>query len=159
MIKGTVSVMSSGDGALGLRFGDLVSIVCVGGKECYTLSYFWGMLMNSPRYTLRDLEGGEIRSWIFKQRMLKMEMDVGLEPDFPMQYLVSLTGGRYFVTPTEKIPTYFKVAETSQSIEVDGMYFEHRDYQDKISFHCEPERMEQAIIVANVLFTPPLSEQ
>lgn len=138
-----------------------MSSVCISGEERYRLIHLYHIdsFKAYPSYILCDLEGNELRRWSFRMGMFSKRMDVGEGADFPMLFVEGAFGWRYFKTPKGKIPPYFETREKSRSIEVDGMRFEHRDYQNKISFRCPPERLQQAIIVANLLFNPPLFEQ
>ncbi|GAA5496919.1 hypothetical protein Rhal01_03107 [Rubritalea halochordaticola] len=161
MIKGTVTVLESLSKWYVFGVGDQAAEVCIAGEERYRLVYRYNMegFMSCPEFVLCDLDGSQLRRWRFQIGMLRTHLDLSEESDFPMSYVVGMFGRRYFKTKEGKIPSYFQIKEQSRTFELDGMHFEHRDYQSKISFRCPPVRLEQTIVMAHLLFQPPLMEQ
>ncbi len=138
--------------------GGRVSEVKVGDKLVYTIRYTYVFM----RYTLccevYDTRGKLVEERYTNIRKLRTWLDLSI-PSYPLEYLIGFFRGRSFVTPEGKIPTYFKIKEGYRLYEMDNMEFMHVDFHSEIEFSCPEDRLIQAILIACVLFNPPLQDR
>lgn len=108
-------------------------------------------------FQLIDDTGQVVDERSLQFRAGKASMDLGL-PSHPLKYEIGVADKRFFVTREEKIPTFYKIKGNTQSLTVDGMKFEHHDYQSVLHFQCPKERFSQAAMMASLLFSPPIAD-
>lgn len=107
-------------------------------------------------YELSDLHGHAIQAWHFRFSFTKTTLDLSIAPDFPLKYQRSFFGTNFFLTESSKKPTYMDISESSRSFQLEEMKFRHNDFQSEISFSCPAKRLTQGILIANLLFCPPI---
>ena len=97
------------------------------------------------------------RSLVFEGSVYRMNLS--FLAGYELEYQLDLSGKVVFKTKTAEISTLIEVPGNKRLLSIDGMSFEHKDYQSKMHFECPRERFSQAAFVANLLFNPPLQNQ
>ena len=157
MIKGTIALYERATEWHPTNTGfSMTSLVTIGGKETYRLLYTPQWRTKSVKYQLNDMSGKLVNEWSQKQRWLGARMDLSINPDYPLEYIIGWTGGCSFVTPTKKFRPYFTILDRSKTAEIDGISFEHHDFESEMNFECAPDSIPQAIMIANLLFNIPV---
>ncbi len=113
------------------------------------------LFQKSASYGLSDLNGQLIQSWKFHFSLTKSTLDLSSRPNFPLWFQKSYFGKQSFITGSESKRTFMDLMGGSRHFQLEDMKFKHYDYQSEIYFSCPEERLFQAILVANILFSPP----
>jgi hypothetical protein len=142
-----------------LSFHDkTMSTVTLQGQETFHLRFTCKATPWDARFDLCNLKGNIIQTWPFKFSFKKTSLDLDDRNGRLLRYENRLFGGTYFITESEEKRTFMDQKGPSRSLSLDGMKFQHHDFQTHMNFTCPEHLLYQAILVANLLFNPPFSQ-
>jgi hypothetical protein len=128
------------------------------GEQRFTIHWSQAIFGRNIHYTLLDSKRIHQQcDLIDSGSICRMDLSFG-EEQF-LRYEVDFFGRAVFKTRDAVISTIIEVPGNRRSFTIDGMRFEHYDYQSSMRFECSPNRFNQAAMVANLLFNPPLQNQ
>jgi hypothetical protein len=126
--------------------------------ERFTINWSQAIFGQNIHYTLLDSKRiHQEFDLIAAGSICRMNLSFG-EEQF-LLYEVDFFGRAVFKTRNAVISTIIEVPGNKRSFTIDGMRFDHYDYQSRMRFECSPSRFNQAAMVANLLFNPPLQNR
>lgn len=153
-MRGTLSLKESEPGWKNrLRNRTFVRVV-IDGKEAYHLRYECNLLGRDAIYSLCDKDGVVIKTWSFKVTTREISLVISESP--PLKYIYDFkTVPSRFITSSGEIQASLIPSSSSRHLNMEDMEFRHKDYESVIHFRCPDEKLHTAIIVADLLLTPP----
>jgi len=159
MIRGTLSLASSEFSWKNILSDQTsVSKATTSSGNTFELHITTHLFDNRNKYKLFGADGKTLASSELDMAGMTCRMDISL-PDFPLLYEISYFDKRSFVTQAERIPSYYTVTGERKSFTLHEMYFEHRDFESEIRFEAPKDRVPQAILIASLLFEPPMTKE
>lgn len=162
MINGRVGMLSQQSLWGDLKTQAMLADVHVSGTLVHKLEFCRTAFSKKLSYRLLGKNGQEIDVWKFENSWGKKTLDLnGLRGDKfeKLEYRVGMFGGTSFKTNEGKKPIYMTLTEHSRAFELDGMFFKHVDFQSHIHFRSSERKMNQAIIIASLIFNPPMTTE
>ena len=153
-MRGTLSLKESEAGWRNLLRTRTFVRVNIDGKEEYRLKYECNLFGRDAKYVLCDKNDYIIKVWSFKITMQKVSLPISESPMIKYIYDYKTILGR-FTTLSGDTPASLIANSSSRHLELDGMEFRHKDFESVIHFRCPDEKLHTAIVIADLLFTPP----
>jgi len=162
MVNGTVGMMSRQSFWGNLITQRLLANVEVSGALAHQLEFCCTAFGKELSYRLLGKSGQEVDVWKFKSSWATKTLDLnGLRGNRleKLEYYIGIFGGTCFKTNHGKKRIYMELTEHSRAFELEGMFFKHVDFQSQIHFRCSKRRLHQAILIASLIFNPPLTAE
>lgn len=162
MVNGTVGMMMNQPSWGVIKARRLLANVEVSGMLVNQLEFCSSAFGKVLSYRLLGQNGREVDVWKFKGYWGRKTLDLnGVRGNRSekLEYNVGLFGGTSFRTNEGRKPIYMTLTDHSRGFELDGMFFKHVDFQSKIHFHCPKRKVNQAILIASLIFNPPMTAE
>lgn len=160
MVNGKVGLMTNQSLWGNFKTQRTLANVEISGDQKYQLEYCSSSHSKTQSYRLLSDRGLELDVWKFVNSWSKKKLSLnGVRGDQSkkLDYMVGMFGGTCFMTEEGKKPIFMELTENSRAFELDGMFFKHIDFKSHMHFRCELRRVNQAILVASILFNPPMT--
>ena len=154
-MRGTLSLPKPLPGWKNLFKGNTYSEIELDNSTKLRLLHTSGILGTDETYTLLDHEENTLSQWFFNSNTRETSLNITEHPSLiysikPIKFIP------HFITPDNKIPASLQLSGSSRTFKLDDIEFKHKDYQSHIHFRCPDNKLRTAIIIAQLLFTPPI---
>lgn len=153
-MRGTISLKKYEPGFLSWLTPCSKVAIKIDNKEIYQLKHQSNIFGGNAKYTLFDKNKLIVKQWRFKSTFKETSLIISLSPKLSYIYNSSSGYGR-FITHSEEIQASLKLVSNTRKLELEGMEFKHKDFESVIHFRCPDEMLHTAIIIADLLLTPP----
>ena len=135
MMRGSVSLQRNESRWAFLGVGLNYCSELVGGDEPLTIRWSGRLFENETHYKLGNArETLQECSLVFEGSVYRMNLS--FLAGYELEYQLDLSGKVVFKTRTAEISTLIEVPGNKRLLSIDGMSFEHKDYQSKMHFEC-----------------------
>jgi len=162
MINGQVGLMATHVPWANFRTQTLLADVSISGEPAYQLEFCRTISGRMLSFRLLNTRGQEIDIWKFETKWGRKKLNLnGVRGNRSekLEYRIGMFGGRHFITKDGKKPIYMTLTDHSRAFELEGMLFKHIDFQSQIHFRCQKRKLNQAILIANLIFNPPMTAE
>ncbi|MGJ8654910.1 MAG: hypothetical protein ACSHX6_00560 [Akkermansiaceae bacterium] len=124
--------------------------VVIDGSPKYRLIHQPHLLSLSAEYILYGPDSQILRTWSSSPYLIT----INESPKLQYQIAQDSSLAHFITEDNTTTPAILTSSASSRSLKFQDMEFKHKDYDSHIHFRCPDHKAHQAILIANLLFSP-----